>query len=153
MLSSDEDLDLEDPFVRHDNVRQFRYLRAQFEDETLEPGEIPDLVAEACSPLGGRRELQGQRKLVATADLLGLGVCARGPLGTQTAKLSKVGLVLIVAWRWGGGGGGWGGLVLVVATGAAGVGGGYVVEDDVLARPGPQSRAHGRAPMGCRGCS
>jgi len=47
MLSSDEDLDLEDPFVRHDNVRQFRYLRAQFEDETLEPGEIPDLVAEA----------------------------------------------------------------------------------------------------------
>ena len=47
MLSSDEDLDLEDPFVRHDHVRQFRYLRAQFEDETLEPGEIPDLVAEA----------------------------------------------------------------------------------------------------------
>ena len=47
MLSSDEDLDLEDPFVRQDNVRQFRYLRAQFEDETLAPGEIPDLVAEA----------------------------------------------------------------------------------------------------------
>ena len=47
MLSSDEDLDLEDPFVRQDHVRQFRYLRAQFEDETLEPGEIPDLVAEA----------------------------------------------------------------------------------------------------------
>ena len=47
LLSSDEDLDLEDPFVRQDHVRQFRYLRAQFEDETLEPGEIPDLVAEA----------------------------------------------------------------------------------------------------------
>ena len=38
---------LDDPFVRKDKVSQFRYLRAKFEDNTLRPGEIPDLIAES----------------------------------------------------------------------------------------------------------
>ena len=38
----------QDPFVRQSyRVREFRYLRAQFEDDTLRPGEVPELLAES----------------------------------------------------------------------------------------------------------
>ena len=49
LQSSNDDLmsGLEDPFVRRDKVNRFRYLRAKFEDDTLRPGEIPELIAES----------------------------------------------------------------------------------------------------------
>lgn len=46
----EEEVEEEDPFVRQAGqfrVRQFRYLRAQFEDDTLRPGEVPELLAES----------------------------------------------------------------------------------------------------------
>ena len=64
-MSEESLIDEEDPFVRNEGyrVRQFRYLRAQFEvrpknfifvsnleiiqDDTLRPGEVPELLAES----------------------------------------------------------------------------------------------------------
>ncbi|CAG5099526.1 Oidioi.mRNA.OKI2018_I69.XSR.g16566.t1.cds [Oikopleura dioica] len=37
----------DDPFIRESESTKFRYLRAAFDDSSLNPGEVPELVAEA----------------------------------------------------------------------------------------------------------
>ena len=43
----DDGLSDEDPFIRDSTSTKFRYLRAAFDDSSLDPGEVPELVAEA----------------------------------------------------------------------------------------------------------
>ena len=52
------------PYRWSNTVFSFRYLRAAFEDETLSPGEVPELIAES------KCDYQGQSSIFLSLEIL-----------------------------------------------------------------------------------